>query len=107
MLKAINGLQGVNTFMRDNMQRWKDALKAEGKAEGKAESEVKILQESLCSFLQARLGIVPGKLGDLLAKQASPDVLRTLRDQAYRADDLRAFLPRMEKVLLDACGQQA
>lgn len=102
-LKAIDDLQGVNTFMERNMQTWKATLRAEGRAEG----EVGALRESLYSFLQSSLGNVPSKLCDLLAMPASPDMLRTLRDQAYMADDLRAFLPRMEKALLDACGQKA
>ena len=78
--------------------------RAEGREEGRAEGEAGGIGESLVSFLESRLGSVPEKFRMLVAKSASADLLRALRDQAYRAEDLPAFVLRMEKELLKTAG---
>ena len=119
-LKAIDSLQGVNSFMESNIQKWiagHEAVgeargmargraegRAEGREEGRAEGEAGGIGESLVSFLESRLGSVPEKFRMLVAKSASADLLRALRDQAYRAEDLPAFVLRMEKELLKTGG---
>jgi len=119
-LKAIDSLQGVNSFMESNIQKWIAGHEAvgeargmargraegreEGREEGRAEGEAGGIGESLVSFLESRLGSVPEKFRMLVAKSASADLLRALRDQAYRAEDLPAFVLRMEKELLKTGG---
>ena len=107
-LKAIDSLQGVNSFMESNIQKWiagHEAVgEARGMARGRAEGEAGGIGESLVSFLESRLGSVPEKFRMLVTKSASADLLRALRDQAYRAEDLPAFVLRMEKELLKAAG---
>lgn len=107
-LKAIDSLQGVNSFMESNIQKWIAKHEAVGEARGEARGEVKTLRRLLVKGLQKRLGDVPETFQILIANAVSPDLLESLLEQASEAEDLRALLPSMEKALRSAaCGQGA
>ena len=101
-------------MLERNMRKWiadHEAVgeargRAEGRARGRTEGEAGGIGESLVSFLETMLGSVSENLRMLVAKSASADLLRSLRDQAYRAraEDLPAFVLRMEKELLKTAG---